>query len=187
MLGLAKGLLADGLINDDEVRYLRDWGANHPDALSQWPLSLVFTRLQQFYSHGVIDDGERAELHGILADLVGGTASIVLGYAGASTLPLDVPPPAIRWTGEVYVFTGQFAYGPRNICEREVRDRGGKVAGNVTKTTTYLVVGTFGNEEWAHSSFGRKIQKGVEYRDIGIPLKIVGEDHWASALAGAAA
>lgn len=183
MLGLAKGLIADGVITDEEVRYFRDWGANHPDALTQWPLSLIFTRVQQFYEDGTINEAERIELHNILAGVVGGTAPIVLGYEGATTLPLDNPPPPIRWYGEVYVFTGKFAYGPREICEREVIDRQGSVAQRVTRRTTFLVIGTFGSKDWAHSTFGRKIQEAVSLRDSGLPLKIVGEDHWAMALA----
>ena len=79
MLGLAKGILSDGIVNDDEARYLRNWGANHPDALGQWPASLIFSRFLQFFADGRIDDSERAELQQLLASLVGGAESILLG------------------------------------------------------------------------------------------------------------
>jgi hypothetical protein len=182
MLGLAKGMLADGVINDEEARYMRDWGANHPEARSQWPLSLIFTRLQQFFIDGRVDDNERAELREILASLVGGTASIVLGYEGATTLPLDEPPPLISWENEVYVFTGRFAYASRRTLTGDVMERGGRVDDNVTQDTTFLVIGTFGSHDWAHTSYGRKIQKAVNLRESGFPIRIVGEDHWAAAL-----
>jgi hypothetical protein len=39
--------------------------------------------------------------------------------------------------------------------------------------------GTFGSRDWVHTSFGRKIQKAVDYRTSGSRLAIVGEDHWA--------
>jgi len=183
LLGLAKGMLSDGVVSDDEARYLRDWSLNHPEAMQQWPTSIVFARLHHFYADGRIDDEERAELNDLLASLVGGTASLLLGFEGASTLPLDKPPPLICWGGdEVYVFTGKFAYGTRKHCEREVVQRDSRCESDVTRRTTFLVIGTFGSEDWAHTSYGRKIQRAVELRAAGFPLRIVGEDHWAEAL-----
>jgi NAD-dependent DNA ligase len=183
MLGLAKGMLADGIVNDEEARFLSDWGLNHPDALVQWPVNLIFTRLHQFFADGRIDERERVELNDLLAQLVGGTASLLLGYEGATTLPLDVPPPSVVWPDQIFVFTGQFAYGTREDCETEVTSRGGVCDRNVTLRTSFLVIGTFGSEDWAHSSFGRKIEKAMDLRRRGVPsIRIVGEDHWATAL-----
>ena len=139
-----------------------------------------------FYRDERIDDAERLELQELLGALVGGTTSLLLGYEGPTTLPLDVPAPLICWgPDEVYVFTGRFAYGPRAICEREVTDRSSACESNVTRRTTFLVIGTFSSQDWAHSSYGRKIQRAVELREAGFPIRIVGEDHWASALSSA--
>jgi hypothetical protein len=53
----------------------------------------------------------------------------------------------------------------------------------VTLRTSFLVIGTFGSEDWAHSSFGRKIEKAMDLRRRGVSsIRIVGEDHWATAL-----
>lgn len=186
LLGLARGMLADGVVTDSEAHYLVDWGDRHPEALGQWPTGLIFTRLNQFISDGHIDDSERTELGELLAALVGGTASLLLGFEGATTLPLDKPAPLICWgPDEVYVFTGRFAYGTRKQCEREVMERGAHCEDVVTRRTTFMVVGTFGSRDWAHSSYGRKIQRAVELRNSGFPLRIVGEDHWANSLTGA--
>jgi hypothetical protein len=43
VLGIAKGMLADGVVNQEEARFLHDWGRNHPDGLNQWPVNLIFT------------------------------------------------------------------------------------------------------------------------------------------------
>ena len=187
MLGLAKGILSDGVVNDEEARYLRDWGKNHLDALDRWPVNLIFSRLTQVFSDGHIDEAERLELQELLASLVGGAASILLGYEGATALPLDRPAPLICWgPNEVFVFTGKFAFGTRAHCEREVLSRGSFCEGNVTRRTSFLVVGTFGSEDWRQTSYGRKIERAVHLRDSGFALRIVGEDHWANALALAA-
>lgn len=183
LLGLAKGMLSDGVVNDREAQYLGRWGQNHPDALDQWPTMLIFTRLRQILNDGHVDEEERIELQELLSSLIGGTASLLLGYEGATTLPLDIPPPTVSYgPGEVFVFTGKFAYGPRYKCEEEVAGRRSTCEANVTRRTTFLIVGTFGSEDWAHTSYGRKIQKAVELRGSGCPIRIVGEDHWASTL-----
>ena len=182
MLGIAKGLIADGVINEAEARYLRDWGRNHPEAVELFPASLIFTRLTQFYADGRIDDDEREELKGILAALVGGDITINLGMDGAAALPLDHPPPLICWHEETYVFTGRFAYGTRRHCWEEVRSRGGSVDEDVTRRTTFLVIGSFSSRDWQQSSYGTKILKAVQLREGGFPIRIVGEDHWANSL-----
>jgi hypothetical protein len=184
LLGIAKGMLSDGVVNEAEATYLMAWGVSHPDAMAQWPTGLIVARLTQYFADGTIDDVERVQLQELLAALVDGTASLLLGYEGATTLPLDTPPPIIRWgPREVYVFTGRFAYGTRNDCQREVTNRGSVCEPTVTRRTSFMVIGTFGSEDWRHSSFGQKIQRAVDLRGGGSPLRIVGEDHWASALA----
>lgn len=186
MLGLAKGMLSDGTVVEAEANFLHDWGKRHPDALVHWPVNLIFSRLNQFFADGHIDEEERAHLQDLLTHLVGGTASILLGYDAPTTLPLDHPPPLICWgPDEVYVFTGQLAYGTRADCAREVSERGGTCEDNVTRRTTFLVIGTFGSRDWQHSSYGRKIKRAVELRDSGFAIRIVGEDHWATALSAA--
>lgn len=182
LLGVAKGMLADGVVNEAEAEYLARWGTNHPDALQHWPTNLIFTRLQQYFADGRIDEMERGELYEVLTCLVGGTASLLLGYEAATTLPLDVPPPAVVWPNETYVFTGRFAYGSRGVCERAVCDRGGSCERTITRRTGFLVIGTFGSEDWRHSAYGEKIQRAVELRSKGAAVRIIGEDHWASAL-----
>lgn len=187
LLGLAKGMLADGVVTEDEAQYLRAWGENHPDALTVWPMRPLFERLQRHFVDGQIDEAERADLQTLLAALVGGTASLVLGYEAATTLPLDTPAPAIAWgSDQVYVFTGRFAYGTRSDVEREATSRESTCEQKVTRRTTCLVIGSFSSRDWAHSSYGRKIQKAVDLRDSGSALRIVGEDHWVTGLSQAA-
>ncbi len=86
------------------------------------------------------------------------------------------------WPGRVFVCSGQMAFGPRRECERHVALFGGICEATITRRTNYLVLGTFASRDWAHTSFGRKIQKAVEYRDAGHQLAIIGEDHWAAHL-----
>lgn len=184
LLGLAKGVLADGVVNKSEVDYIRQWVETHPDAVEQWPVNVLHERLCRIYEDGRIEDAEREDLAELLSALVGGQAGIVVGEDAATDLPVDQPPPQLIWAGSVFVLTGQFAFGPRKECKRYIARLGGVCEPSVTKRTNYLVIGTFGSRDWVHTPFGRKIEKAVEYRNAGHSLAIVNEDHWAAALTG---
>jgi hypothetical protein len=182
LLGLARGLIADGIVTEAEASLLRDWVGRHPDAVEHWAVRTIHHRLLEHFADGVIDDAERADLRLLLDQLVSGELSATCNADAATTLPLDQPPPTIEWIGMTFVFTGKFAFGTRRDCEREVETRGGICDSNVTKRTSFLVIGTFGSTDWVHSAFGRKIERAVSYRQTDGALRIVAEDHWASAL-----
>jgi hypothetical protein len=181
-LGLAKGLLADGEISKSECDAVARWIDAHRDAVEQWPLNLLSDRVSQIYLDGQIDVAERVELAELLSSIVGGTAGVILGEDAACDLPLDAPPPAFVWEGAIVVFTGKFAFGTRADCQRAVARLGATCESDVTLRTKYLVIGTFGSRDWVHTSFGRKIEKAVEYRDTAGSPHIVGEDHWVQCL-----
>jgi NAD-dependent DNA ligase len=182
MLGLAKGVLADGVVTEAEAELLRNWALHHSDATEQWPVNILKERLDRIFADGCVTEPERQDLSALLAAIVGGTAGVIVGDDAATELPLDRPPPTLVWQGSVFVFTGKFAFGPRRECERHVIDLGASCDETVTRRTTYLVIGTFGSRDWVHTPFGRKIEKAVQYRASGIRLAIVGEEHWAAAL-----
>lgn len=182
LLGLAKGLLGDGVVTAEEAVLVAQWICNHPDAAEQWPVNALAERLQRIFADGHVDEAERLDLAEVLSALVGGTAGVILGEDAATELPVDVPCPAFEWSGSVFVFTGKFAFGTRADCQREVARLGAFCDDTITKRTNYLIIGTFGSRDWVHTSFGRKIQKAVDYRSQGQRLSIVAEDHWSAAL-----
>jgi hypothetical protein len=50
LLGLAKGLLADGVVTEAESVLLRDWIDRHPDAYEYWPISALYQRLERAFA-----------------------------------------------------------------------------------------------------------------------------------------
>ena len=183
LLGIAKGVLADGSVNDNEAKFFAQYVASHPEIDGDPVLRLLATRVRHIFADGRVDEEERHELNTLLEDLVGGRASLTLGYDAATELPLDKPAPLMCYgRDEVYVFTGRFAYGTRRQCQQEVLDRQSEVAGNVTRLTTFLVIGSFASRDWMTSSYGLKIRRAAELRDSGFAIRLVREDHWASSL-----
>lgn len=180
LIGLARGLCADGGINQKEAEYLQSWLAASQAALQQ-PLILgLYRRIESMLSDGNFDPTEQTELYETLLAFTGNR--IELGEVlFSSTLPLCSPAPNIEFFGKSFVFTGTFMIGQRRDCERLVLDRGGS-CGNLTKNTDYLIIGAYATEAWKHSSMGNKILKACEMRDRGLSISIVSESHWQSFL-----
>jgi NAD-dependent DNA ligase len=180
LIGIARGLIADGAINDAEVLFLEKWLAANL-AISHQPLiATLYQRVQEILADGVVDVDERSELFATLRSF--SASEFELGEAlPATTLPFTIPEPALDFRGRLYCFTGTFHFGQRKHCEAEVIARGG-LCGAVTRQTNFLVVGAYATESWKHSSFGNKILKAVELRDAGLPIAIVSETHWVSYL-----
>ena len=48
----------------------------------------------------------------------------------------------------------------------------------ITKKLNYLIIGAYATDAWIHSSYGRRIEKALRYRDKGVPISIVSEERW---------
>jgi NAD-dependent DNA ligase len=182
MLGLVKGILSDGVVNEKETLALRNWLKAHPDVREKWPGEALSEKLQGIFADGVITREECEDLRDTLSQMVGGEAGIIGGENAATSLPLDVPAPKIVFRDQVFVFTGKFAFGPRSACEEITLDAGGICEENVARRTNYLVIGTLGSRDWIQTPYGRKIEKAVEYKTEGQKIYIICEDHWAASL-----
>ncbi len=180
LIGLARGITADGVISIEEARYLEKWVAAHTAVISNPLVAALYQRVREMLADRVLDEEERRELFETLKSFSAGDFETG-EWLKATQLPLDRPPPPILFRGRCFCFTGTFAYGSRRDCEAAVLARGGSVGGLRT-STHYLVVGIYATESWAHSSYGRKIEQAVRWRSQGRPIAIVGERDWVRAL-----
>jgi len=182
MLGLVKGVILDGEVTATEAQYLAHWINANPDSVASWPGRALADRLIRIFADGRVDNDEREDLLYFLQKMVGHDDGQHGDVNPTTRLPLDEPPPSLTFPGTEFVFTGRFVWGTRSACESAVTARGGTAGSSVTKRTRVLVLGDLGSRDWAHTSFGRKIQKAVAYREAGVPLVIVDEPHWCSHL-----
>ena len=185
LVGLASGIVADGVVDLQEAAFLRDWMNTHMGELNDPVINTLYRRISNMLQDNALDAEEAADLLDMLRQFAGlAGAEAPRNYAAPTSLPLDTPPPALQTEGRIFVFTGIMAFGPRKDCEALVIEHGGLAGSSVTKKINYLVVGSIGNEQWLHSTYGRKIIRAAELRDAGCPLAIVSEDHWQRALLG---
>jgi NAD-dependent DNA ligase len=175
LIGLSKGMLIDGKVDQAEAEYLLNWLAQSRQA-SDSPIILnLLSRVNDMLADGVLD---RVELLALLSKITGESSEIG-ELAKTTSLPLDEPFPQITFPGKTFLFTGTCAFGARIPCHEATESLGGIPVKGVTKKLDYLVLGAYVSDSWAHENFGRKIEKAMQYRDSGVPLAIVSEAYWA--------
>ena len=183
LIGMCKGILADVAINEDEVNFLRLWLEANQEYIDQWPANILSQRIIEILSDSIVDKGEKEDLFNLLNEITGGTKTFYDGLKNNSTtLPYCKPAPDIKFKSKLFCLTGQFLYGTRDRCKKEVMQRGGITQKQPAQNTNYLVIGHLGSTDWMHTSFGRKIEAAVKFKSSGIPISIVSEEHWVKYL-----
>lgn len=180
LIGMGKGLIADGQLNQAEAEFLLTWLVQSRRC-SENPIILnLLGKVECFLEDGVLDEEESAELLDVLHKITG-DASEFGELAKTTSLPINHPVPEVWFPDKSFLFTGTCAFGTRKQCQEATERLGGISAKNVTKDLDYLVLGTYVTDSWAHETFGRKIEKAMAYREQGAPLVIIKEEHWAIA------
>ncbi len=176
LIGISRGLIADGQVNEAEAAFLQKWLAANLPVSDQPIIRVLYRRVAEILADGIYDSDEKVELFDTLERFT--TGDFELGEVlKPASLPLCKPPPTLTFHGKRYCFTGTFTFGQRKDCEAAVVTRGADVGG-IRKTTDVLVIGAYATDSWKHSSFGNKIMQAVEWRESGVPISIVAEEHW---------
>ena len=180
LVGIARGLIADGKIEETEVQFLEKWLVANAAITGLPVIRTLHKRIAEVLRDGAVDADEKRDLLDTLEHFT--TRDFEKGEPlKSSSLPLCDPAPALSFSGWRYCFTGTFNFGGRRDCEKAVIDRGA-TAGSLTQKTRILVVGVYATESWKHSAFGNKIVQACEWRDKGLPISIVSEQHWVAHL-----
>ena len=197
LIGLCKGVLADGVVSYQEAFCILQWLEEHPIVVDAWPASVLYQSLDNMLEDGSLDSDEEKALLDLLVGITGVPVRVEVAEVTedsfvldsmertlntSATLPVHEPELGLIFQDKNFVMTGKFVFGLRRECEAAVRERGGNTQKGVTKATNYLVVGEIGSAEWAHSSFGRKIEKAVYMREAGHDTYIVREQVWVDQL-----
>jgi NAD-dependent DNA ligase len=182
MFGLVRGVAADGVVSSDEATRLSEWTRANPEIADRWPANVLARRLERIFADGRLEGDERDRLSAMLGLIVDNPNGLVRGFPLATDLPLTRPEPDVEFQGRTFVFAGDMAYGPTHQCEREVEELGGSCERGVSRRTDYLVIGALAAAEWSQAAFGALVDQVVEYRERGVPIAVITEEHWAAAL-----
>lgn len=181
--GILSGLVCDGHLSDAEIHYLKTWMQENQDLALEYPANIVFRRVHEVLLDDFISDEERLHLTKEIQTLTGNNffeTGAALPEHIASVFDDD---PHVILDGNLFVFTGEFLWGTRKECIREVEKRGGKAKEHMTNDTNYLVVGTLASPDWIVANFGRKIQRAADMAESGnYNISIIREVDWTMAL-----
>lgn len=181
MIGICKGIIADGKVCEAEAKFLINWCEANPDAAVGGLGQELFRRLEKIWADGQATEDELKDLHHWIGQATGmvcpAAAEVPVNFATQAFF--DDPEPEVEIKGRTFCFTGKPADGaPRKEYEQRVKDRGGKVAPRVLVDLDYLVVCAIASKDWKQSNFGTKIEKALAYKKQGWPIKIISEQCW---------
>lgn len=176
LIGLIKGVMADGAVHQSEVEFLVKWLEKNKDTLDQWPAVAIFPRLKAALSDGSLDGEEEKEIRDLLH--VALEQNSVREANDAANIPYTTPVPEVQFANRTFCFTGKFQSGSRPWCVSQIIARGGIAASKLTQNVNYLIVGELNSGSWAKDKHGRKIGKAIKYRDAGAKIAILSEQNW---------
>lgn len=179
LIGIVNGVMADQVLNDDEIFHLQQLLLNDKELSSCWPGNAILARIEDVLCDGVITQEERTDLMEMLNGLTGQSKAMEAGMvSGASTMLPVNNNVDVTHEDKLFCLTGKFVTGSRMHCEKIIINRGGHVGNSLTKKHDYLVIGELSSRDWMFSSYGRKIEKAIELKEQGEGIEIISEDRW---------
>ncbi len=175
LLDIVGAVISDRHLHDSEIMFVNDWIKANPTVSTSWPGSVIAQQLKQILSDRIVSENERSSLLNSLSAITAGALAKVSQVAEEIDFhpdELDV----IEFASHTFCLSGNFLLGDKDKCANEISKRGGLMLAGVTKKLNYLVVGGLGSDQWKHGNFGAKVEKAIQYRSDGIPIKIVHEE-----------
>jgi NAD-dependent DNA ligase len=181
LLGLARGLMADQELSNSEIHFLHDWLEERYAITSSFPGNVIHERIKEVLADGIITEEERSHLVDTLNLLIEDRLVHLADQVDLTELWFDEVG-LIEFKQARFCLTGNFVYGPKDVCRTAIEQRGGLVAPAVGHDVHFLVVGGLGVDEWRDGGLGTKIEAAMRLRATGQSVKIIPEDSWVALL-----
>jgi NAD-dependent DNA ligase len=181
LLGLARGLMADQELSNSEIRFLRDWLEERYEMTSSFPGNVIYDRIREVLEDGVVTEEERSHLVDTLNMLIEDRLEDLAEQVDLTELWFDEVG-LIEFNKARFCLTGNFVFGPKEVCKTAIEKRGGIVNPSVGDQVEFLVVGGLGVDEWRTGGLGTEIESAMRLRATGKPVKIIPEDSWIAYL-----
>ena len=181
LLGLARGILADQELSDSEITFLHKWLEDRYHVTSSFPGNVIHKRIKEVLEDNVVTEEERSHLVDTLNMLVEDRLEDLAEQVDLTELWFDEVG-LIDFNHTRFCLTGNFVYGPKEVCESAIEQRGGIVNPSVENEVEYLVVGGLGVDEWRSGGLGSEIEKAMRLRATEKTVKIIPEGSWVAHL-----
>lgn len=179
--GMMHGILADGHVSDDEIKMISQWVDDHEELQGTYPYDELNSLLLEILSDKKVTEHERQILHAFFNEFCNLSVSsqikhiqdtpMISGYCAVT--------PEITFEEKLFCFTGMSVRAKRSELVDVVESLGGMFSKTPNRKLNYLIYGAAGNQCWAFSCHGRKVEQVVKMRKEGLPVVIVHEnDFW---------
>lgn len=184
--GYIHGIMADNSLSVQEIMDLKKWIVEHDELTGYFPYDELYSLLVSILKDGIVTSEEQAYLKAFLSQFVDTKKSLNLNEVELSNLRKEISligvcalAPDIEFDNRKFCFTGASIRTTRKELANLVYSLNGQFSDTVTKDTAYLIVGSAGNDCWAFSCYGRKVEQAINLRKKGVPVVIVHEnDFW---------
>ena len=181
LLGLARGLMADQELTDSEIHFLNEWLEERHTMTSSFPGNVIHERIKDVLEDGVVTEEERSHLVDTLNMLIEDRLEDLAEQVDLTELWFD-DVGLIDFNKARFCLTGNFVFGPEDVCKTAIEQRGGIVTPSVGDESHFLVVGGLGVDEWRSGGLGAEIELAMKLRATGKSVKIIPEDSWVAYL-----
>lgn len=185
--GILGGVIADGVVTEEELRGLSQWMNEHEHLRTCWPYDEVGSLITTVMADKKIDEREQKILMNFFSEFVHvlDEKTIVSPSISVETtlVGLCAVCPEIDFKGQRFCFTGSSTRHTRAELTSLVTSLGGEVAGFPSSKVSYLIIGAEGNPCWAYACYGRKVEMAVKLRKEGARILIVHENDFHDAVA----
>ncbi len=178
--GICHGILADGKIHDNEIMALNSWLDNHEHLINHYPYDEIRGLLLNILSDKKIDENERTTLMAYFTQFVNIQDKEVFNKVKKETEEVKISglctsDPSVTFEGKSFCITGVLKRGNRSQLQNDIKKLGGNIHSSISSKTDYLVVGDNGNQAWAFSCYGRKVEAAMNLRKEGHKIIIIHE------------
>lgn len=187
--GIAGGIMSDGVISDEEIKFLNDWLQEREDIAGHYPYDELSSILTNILKDGVISEDERAHLTRFFLEFTDMSHNKTISEDDIEELKAKIhiggicaTCPEIEFENKVFCFTGESAKVNRKGFQNMIEDLGCQFKSGISKNVDYLIVGNEGSPYWAYSCYGRKIEEAIQLRKAGHPIQIINELDFGDAL-----
>lgn len=147
--GIINGIESDGIITKTEVLGLQKWMYENDYLRNHYPYDILLDEIESILEDGVITSKELSSLHKVFNSIID----------PISNLNSCV----INFTNNSFCLSGDFSYGSKKSVEDFITSKSGTIDKNVKKTTSYLVLGEKGSQQYANGNYGLKFTKAKNY------------------------
>ena len=181
--GILHGVVADVVINEEELRGIQQWIEDHSDLRGVWPVTEIEAVIVKVLVDKRIDEAEQRMMLRYFSEFV---PNPNLQKKLPPLLPAELSikgvcavDPEISFDQKIFCFTGISSKGPRRLFSDKVTEKGGVFTENIRNDLDYLIIGDEGNPCWAFTCYGRKVELAVEMRRRGHRVLLLHErDFW---------